>query len=598
MTPASPAAHLAEPDPLALARVWYGFMTARVTIALAILVWHGALLALGQTVSPWLLLFCSGYLASALVLRLTGRPSPTEPPSKRFWIGTVGVDALVFSTLQLMQSGGSVSGLERHRTQQQPYAFEHLGVRLWVSSLPLPGMGRIRIWQAHTSATDPQGPTILATTAIDGAALFDHVPEGVMVTGADDRILWANGPFVQMYGLPNRTAAIGAHLEWAYRTAWQGLESQSPALFEAGLLILSEHTRFTGAPFELPLPGARCSRVIGKRSPDGKGFWVHVDITVLKRQQQQLLVAERRARESEAILQEKSALLEATLATMEQGVMMVNAERVVVVCNRRARELLNLPQSLVDSRPTLDALTDYQQAAGELVHVPDEVLTTARNGDIFDRPYAYDRTRRDGQVVEIHNIPMAGGGVLRTYTDVTERRHAEARIRHDGLTALVNREVFLESLALACAAEPGTTGFAVHFIDIDRFKPINDHYGHAIGDKVLALIADRMRTVARDGDVVARMGGDEFAVLQCRVEQTEQALGLAYRLLDDIAHDMEIESHRLQVGASIGVAMYPSAGLDADTLLRNADIAMYAAKSHGRDCVRVYGDHDNPASVY
>ena len=111
MITASPAAHLAEPDPLALARVWYGFMTARVTIALAILVWHGALLALGQTVSPWLMLFCGGYLASALALRLTGRPSHshTGHPSKRFWIGTVGVDALVFSTLQLMQSGGSIN---------------------------------------------------------------------------------------------------------------------------------------------------------------------------------------------------------------------------------------------------------------------------------------------------------------------------------------------------------------------------------------------------------------------------------------------------------------------------------------------------------
>ncbi len=495
------------------------------------------------------------------------------------------------------------SGVERHRNQQRPYAFEHRGVRLWVASLPVPGVGRIRIWQAHTSATDPQGPTILATSAIDGAALFDYVADGVVVTGADDRILWANASFVQLYSLPNRTAAVGAHLEWVYRTAWQGQEAQHQALFDAGLLTLSEHTHFTGSPFELPLPGARWSRVIGQRSPDGKGFWAHVDITVLKGQQQQLRDAERRARESEAILQEKSALLEATLATMEQGVLMVNAERVVVVCNRRARELLNLPQSLMDSRPTLEALTDYQQAAGELVHVPEEVLTSVRNGDIFDRPYAYDRTRRDGRVVEIHNIPIAGGGVLRTYTDVTERRHAEARIRHvarhDGLTALVNREVFLESLAAACAAaEPGTGGFAVHFIDIDRFKPINDHYGHAIGDKVLALIAERMRTVARDGDVVARMGGDEFAVLQCRVEQSEQALGLAYRLLDDIARDMEIESHRLQVGASIGVAIYPSAGLDADTLLRNADIAMYAAKSHGRDCVRVYGAHDNPASVY
>ena len=521
---------------------------------------------------------------------------PYRANLRRFYQGRLAADELAKIDQYID------SGIARHRTQQRPYAFEHLGVRLWVSSLPLPGIGRVRIWQAHTSATDPQGPTILATSAIDGAALFDHVPDGVMVTGADDRILWANRSFVQMYGLPNRTAAIGAHLEWAYRTAWQGLESQNPLLFDAGLLTLSEHTRFTGAPFELPLPGARYSRVIGQRSPDGKGLWAHVDITVLKRQQQQLLVAERRARESESILQEKSALLEATLTYMEQGVMMVNADRVVVLCNRRARELLNLPQSLVDSRPTLDALIDYQLTAGELVHVSEEVLTNVRTGDIFDRPYSYDRKRRDGRVVEIHSMPIAGGGVLRTYTDITERRHAEERIRHvarhDGLTALVNREVFLESLAVACVAEPGTGGFAVHFIDIDRFKPINDTYGHAIGDKVLALIAERMRAVVRDGDVVARMGGDEFAVLQCRVEHTEQALGLAHRLLEGISRDMKIESHRLLVGASIGVALHPRAGLDADTLLRNADIAMYAAKSHGRDCVRVYGAHDNPASVY
>ncbi|MBC7681667.1 MAG: diguanylate cyclase [Ferruginibacter sp.] len=375
------------------------------------------------------------------------------------------------------------SGVVRHHTQQQPYAFDHLGVRLWVASLPLPGVGRIRIWQAHTSATDPQGLTILAT-ASDGAAL---------------------------------------------------------------------------------------------------------------------LVAERQARESEAILQEQSALLEATLAAMDQGVMMVNANGVVVVCNRRARELLNLPQSLVDSRPTLDALTAYQLAAGELEHVPEEMLTTVRTSDIFNRPYAYDRKRRDGRVVEIHSMPIAGGGVLRTYTDITERKQAEERIRHmarhDGLTALVNREVFLESLATA-AADPTRGGFAVHFIDLDRFKPINDHYGHAIGDKVLALIAERTRRVARDGDVVARMGGDEFAVLQCRVAHPDQALGLAYRLLEGIGHGMQIESQRLEVGASIGVALYPTAGTDAGILLRNADAAMYAAKAQGRDCVRVFGAHESPASVY
>ena len=418
---------------------------------------------------------------------------PYRANLQRFYQGRLAADELA-NIDQYIDSG-----IARHRNQQRPYAFDHLGVRLWGASLPLPGIGRICIWQAHASVNDPRGSTILDTTVIDGAALFNHVPDGVMVTGA-----------------------------------------------------------------------------------------------------------ERRARDSEAILQEKLTLLEATLAYMEQGVMMVNADRVVVVCNRRARELLNLPQSLMDSQPTLDALTNYQLVAGELDRMSDmAALTIVRTSDVADRPLAYHRKRRDGRVVQIHSMPIAGGGVLHTYTDITERKQAEERIRHmarhDGLTALVNRKVFLESLAAACpGADPGTGagGFAVHFIDIDRFKPINDTYGHAVGDKVLALIADRMRLIARDGDVVARMGGDEFAVLQCRVEHPDQALGLAYRLLEGIGGEMDIESRRLLVGASIGVALYPASGQDADTLLRNADAAMYTAKANGRDCVRVFGVQDPPNSGF
>ncbi|WP_394789376.1 diguanylate cyclase domain-containing protein [Rhodoferax sp.] len=167
--------------------------------------------------------------------------------------------------------------------------------------------------------------------------------------------------------------------------------------------------------------------------------------------------------------------------------------------------------------------------------------------------------------------------------------------RHDGLTGLANRDVFLETLSLAVeAAGRDGIGFAVHFIDIDEFKPINDGFGHAVGDKVLALIAERMRLIARDGDLVARMGGDEFAVLQCPVEHGDSALGLARRLLQAIDQPMEIESHQLQVGASIGIALYPAAGTDADTLLRNADAAMYSAKACGRDCVRIFGIDGEP----
>jgi diguanylate cyclase (GGDEF)-like protein len=142
-------------------------------------------------------------------------------------------------------------------------------------------------------------------------------------------------------------------------------------------------------------------------------------------------------------------------------------------------------------------------------------------------------------------------------------------------------------------------GFAVHFIDIDQFKPINDRCGHAIGDKVLALVAERMRLIARDVDVVARMGGDEFAVLQYQVDQHEGALGLATRLRDGVASAMEIEGHRLRVGASVGIALYHATDVQAelaedrgqaqtaDTLLRHADTAMYAAKAEGG--VRVFG---------
>ena len=488
-------------------------------------------------------------------------------------------------------------GVARHRAQQRPFAFEHRGVQLHVASLPLPGIGRIRIWQPEAAARGPSAdghaaalPGTPGTPPIDGAALFDHVADGVMVTGADGRIVWVNEPFFVMYGFRDRAAAVGARLEEAYRTAWQGREAKEPARFAQGLVILGEHMRFAGAPFEVPLPGMRFTRVIEQRSPDGRSFFMHVDITQLKRQQHQLLQAERRARESEALLQAKSALLEATLERMEQGVMMVNAERIVEVCNRRAIELLDLPEALMASKPRFEAVLAYQWASAEFAHTPQDILDFVRSGGILDRPHCYDRKRPNGRVVEIHSVPIGDGGVLRTYTDITERRKNEERIlhvaRHDGLTALVNRGVFLERLAEA--VREGAS-FAVHYIDLNRFKPVNDRFGHAVGDQVLALVAERMRQITRDGDVVARMGGDEFAVLQRHAASAADGFGLAQRLLRGIAQPLEVESHRLEVGASIGIAIYPAAGGDADTLLRHADAAMYAAKASGRDGARVFG---------
>lgn len=496
-------------------------------------------------------------------------------------------------------------GLARHRAQQRPFAFEHGGRQLCVASLPLPGVGRIRLWRDDGAPGEGAAPSsvfgsLSGAPEVDGAGLFDHVADGVMVTGSDNRILWVNEPFVAMYGLTHRGAAHGLRFSEAYRGAWAATRSDERQLFEEGLAILDENMRFAGAPFELPLPGARWSRVIAQRSPDGKGFFAHVDITVLKRQQQQLLAAERRARESEVLLRQKSALLEATLERMEQGIMMVNAERVVEVCNKRAMQLLDLPEALMAARPSFQRVLDHQMAQGEFACTPVDVMDFIRAGGILDTTQRYERQRPDGRVIEIFSVPIEGGGVVRTYTDITERRRSEARIRHlarhDGLTSLVNREVFLEHLATATAAAPhGGEAFAVHYIDIDHFKPINDRFGHAVGDQVLLAVAERMREATGPGEVLARLGGDEFAVLQYRTSDAGAARRLAERILSALGEPLRIEGHVLTVAASIGIAVYPQAGRDADLLLRHADSAMYAAKAQGVAGIRVFGEPLNGA---
>jgi len=468
-------------------------------------------------------------------------------------------------------------GVARHRSQVQPYTFAHRGVRLRVASLPLDSLGRLRLWQAL------DGPDDAAALAPDATqqrgplgSAFDVIADGLAILDAQRRIVQTNHAFATLYRLPEgeRTERTMAEV---YREAWESA-STAPTLderarYEQGAAILADNLRFTDVPFELPLPQQRCIRVIGRRLHGGLECWMHVDVSAEKRQQ--------------ARMRQVSALLEATLERMDQGVMMVSAQGIVEVCNRRAMQLLDLPAELMRGQPTFEAVLRYQWSVNEFAHSSPSFHDFVRAGGIADERQNYVRKRPDGTVLEIRSVPLDGGGVLRTYTDVTERARAEERVqqmaRHDALTTLVNRAVLLESLDAAIAqGQP----FAVHFVDLDGFKPINDRLGHAAGDAVLTLTAARMRASARDVDVVARLGGDEFAILQHGAADVAAADRLGRRVLESLRQPMEIGVERLGIDASIGIALFPAHGVDASALLQRADAAMYAAKA-GRTGVQV-----------
>jgi diguanylate cyclase (GGDEF)-like protein/PAS domain S-box-containing protein len=177
--------------------------------------------------------------------------------------------------------------------------------------------------------------------------------------------------------------------------------------------------------------------------------------------------------------------------------------------------------------------------------------------------------------------------------DITERKAAEEKIaamaRTDGLTGLANRNTFNERLNMAFAAtRRGGAPFAVFYMDLDRFKSINDTLGHAVGDELLKETASRLRKVTRETDLVARLGGDEFAVLQMDIREASNAGDLAHNIQQELARPLEIDGNELRVSCSIGICPWSPKDKDPESMLVQADLALYRAKEDGRNCYRFH----------
>ena len=296
----------------------------------------------------------------------------------------------------------------------------------------------------------------------------------------------------------------------------------------------------------------------------------------------------RRLTTSEASLVQKSRQLDTALNNMSQGLCMFDGRLRLVVCNTQYAEMYGLTPEQTKPGTPLCAILEARAAAD---NVPEDVqgfvarsLQRVAQADsrIID-------TLRDGRIVSVTHQSMNDGGWVEIHQDITSQKRAEAKLAHmaqyDLLTGLANRALFMARTneALARMRDHGEE-FSVLMLDLDRFKTVNDSLGHSVGDSLLKLVARRLQDMTPDNDSVARFGGDEFAILY----QKDGAIDLANRILATIAEPYDLDSRTVTIGTSIGITSAPQDGTDADTLIKNADLALYKAKSGGGDRYRLF----------
>ena len=274
------------------------------------------------------------------------------------------------------------------------------------------------------------------------------------------------------------------------------------------------------------------------------------------------------------------------LNNMPHGLCMFDSKRRIVVANQRLNQQTGLAPDvelkgstapeLVERIVKADLLSDVN--ARSLIDELESRLSASDDA-------AFVSELSNGRTLEFTVQPMENGGMVVLVEDITERKIAEAKInqlaRFDPLTGLPNRNVLRDRMELALAQWRPDNMCAIHFIDLDQFKQVNDTLGHTRGDMLLEAVAERLRANIRDADVISRFGGDEFVILQAPIKSLDQCEALATRTIEALGGTYDLDGHKVVVSASIGIAVAKSR-IDPEQFLRNADIALYQAKTDGR----------------
>jgi diguanylate cyclase (GGDEF)-like protein/PAS domain S-box-containing protein len=297
-------------------------------------------------------------------------------------------------------------------------------------------------------------------------------------------------------------------------------------------------------------------------------------------------------REREGQLKAQNLRFEAAVNNMSQALLMFDGDARLVVCNERYRNMYGLSRDVVKPGCTLRELLEHRKAMGVFADDIDKYIAQMMETLSAGSTMAKLVELPDGRTIAVLNHPMSDGGWVATHDDITERQRAEQRIahmaRHDALTDLPNRVLFRERLAEALAGVGRGAKLAVLFLDLDRFKGVNDTLGHPMGDELLKVVARRLRHCVRDTDTVARVGGDEFAIIQTDIEQPLDTAVLARRIGEAVRAPYDLAGHAVMVDTSIGIAIAPNDGVEPDGLLKAADMALYGAKADGRGTYRFF----------
>ena len=314
------------------------------------------------------------------------------------------------------------------------------------------------------------------------------------------------------------------------------------------------------------------------------------------------VTAEMELRNSVRELRETSSLLNATLESTADGILVVGTDRMITSFNSQFAEMWKIPTNLVAARE------DYRMVEYVAEQLVDPATFLARVNDLYAQPEAESNDTLefvDGRVFQRLSKPqyVSGDVVGRvwSFSDITEQKRLESDLAHlafhDALTGLANRALFHDRVNQALARSERSDNYvAVVFLDLDNFKTINDSLGHSAGDELLVVVANTLLGSLRKSDTAARLGGDEFAVLIEDVSSREEVMNMALRMMKALRQPVMVAGQELTSTVSMGIT-FGIKGHTGDQLLRNADLAMYLAKEQGKDRIEEFQDQMHVAVV-